>query len=382
MFIFHHRFFQFVGLACLGGLFSLAFAPWYLVILVLPVLALLFLSLNRALYHRSAFIRGFAFGFGFGAVSTGWLRHAILLGGDSLIWVVPLVWLGMGILFGLFWGLPACLASFFPTGSRRLIAWASLMTLFEWIRSWFLTGFPWNLVGSVWEDTLPILQSAAVWGVYGLTFFTLITGASLVLYPRKKPIFLAITAFILVYAYGSERLYNATDATIWGVRLRLVQPNIPQTLKWDPQADAASFSKLMHLSRHDNGTITHVIWPESAVSFFVNGAESDRLPLMQAIRQGGTLILGGLRRLPSTNRAAANSLFVLDDLAHIITFYDKSHLVPFGEYVPLRQLLPFDKIVPLGYDFTAGDGVQTLRIPKTPHSGACIDGSWYVWNRS
>ena len=93
--------------------------------------------------------------------------------------------------------------------------------------------------------------------------------------------------------------------------------------------------------------------------------------LMQAVRQGGTLILGGMRLIPE-QKTIANSLFILDDMANIVAYYDKSHLVPFGEYVPFRKFLPFDKLVPIPFDFWEGRGVQTIRAPKTPPLGALV----------
>ena len=359
------------GLIIAGGCFSFAFAPYYQIYLIFVLLPFLFGRLNSNISKATSFMRGFCFGFGFGAVSTRWIANAILL--DSrLFWVVPLAWAGMGLLFGLFWGIPAYLSSFYPSGLKRWGSWAALLTVFEWIRSWIFTGFPWNLTGSVWENTLPILQSASVWGIYGLSFLTILTASSLALWPRKKVIVLSTLCLSFIYGIGALRVYTAPEEQVWGIKLRLVQPNISQNLKWDPQEAENSFLKLMKLSRQNNDQITHTIWPEAAVTFLVNRDPAERIRLMQAVQQGGTLILGGLRAVSEENRDVANSLFILDDLAQIQAFYDKSHLVPFGEYVPLRGILPIDKIVPIAYDLSSGQGPQTLRVPKTPPLGPLV----------
>jgi len=355
-----------------GALFSLAFAPYYQLWLAPLCLSSLFWNINKSEKGRYVFAKAFLFGFGFGVISTSWLANAIALGGESFLFLIPLAWIGMGLLFGLFYGIPAYLSSFIQPGFRRLLAWAAWFTLFEWIRSWFLTGFPWNLTGSIFEDTLPILQSASVWGVYGLSFIAVLIGSVLALLPQKRPLLYAGCFLALLYGIGAARLYSADNTVVWGMQLRLVQPNIPQTLKWNPKEAENSFLKLMHLSRQNNDKITHVIWPESAVPFVINRDENERLRLMQAIRQGGTLITGGIRMEGKGNRQAANSLFILDDLANIRAYYDKSHLVPFGEYVPLRDILPFEKLVPLSVDFMAGEGPKTIRTGGTPTLGPLV----------
>ena len=353
-----------------GGTFSLCFAPYYVVLLVPVLMSFLVCQINKLQTPRAIARQTFLFGFGFGAASTSWIANAILLDA-SLKWVVPLAWAGMGLIFGSFYALSGYIAAHYPQGVKRLLAFAAAFTLLEWVRSWFLTGFPWNLVGSVWEITLPILQTAATVGVYGLTFLTIVICGVVGLGLHKKPILAAVGGFLLLFLLGSLRLYAEPRDTVFGMKLRLVQPNIPQTLKWDPKEAESSFMKLMRLSRENNEDITHVIWPESAVSFLVNRDEAERLRLMQAVGQGSTLIMGGMRAIPE-RRTVANSLFVLNDLAEIEAFYDKSHLVPFGEYVPFRDLLHLDKIVPIPFDFAEGVGVKTIRAPKTPPMGGLV----------
>ena len=359
-----------IALVIAGAAFSLCFAPYYWVIGLPFLISFLFYRIDQTDLKKIAFGRAFLFGFGFGAVSTSWIANAILLDED-LGWTIPLALCGMGILFGLFYGAAGYVAAFYPKGVKRLCAFAAAMTIFEWIRSWFLTGFPWNLIGSVWENMLPVLQGASVVGVYGLTFLTIAFGGVLAFWPKKKPIIAVGFVFVFLFILGSLRLYMGPQDKVWGIKLRLVQPNIPQTLKWDPKEAENSFLKLMRLSRENNDEITHVIWPESAVPFIINRDENERLRLMQVVRQGGTLILGGMRLVPE-ERTAANSLFILDDMAEIKAYYDKSHLVPFGEYVPFRDLLPLDKIVPIPFDFREGSDVQTIRAPKTPPLGALV----------
>lgn len=355
-----------------GILSAFALAPYYILPFMFVGLAYLFHTINTAHSKKEAIFYAFIYGFGFGAVSMGWLSNALMIDGGTFMWLIPLVWIGMGLFFGLFYALPAMLAMFAVSGVRRLLAFAGWFVIFEWVRSWFLTGFPWNLVGSIWNASLPILQSASVWGVYGLTLLTILAFGAGGLLPKRRPLYIMFGGLVLLYICGLWRLYDAVPENVWGVKLRLVQPNIAQTLKWDPAAAEENYSRLIRLSKEKNADITHVLWPESAVPFLVDQDEAERIRMMGAVRQGGTLITGGLRGANVSKRELANSIFVLDDMANIIGFYDKSHLVPFGEYVPLRGILPIDKIVPIGGDFLSGTGVQTIRIPKAPAASPLV----------
>ncbi len=361
-----------ISLIGLGALMTLTFAPYYYNFLLPIIFSLLFYTINKNIPKRKLFGTGFWFGMGLGAFSTAWIANALMIDGGMYVSLIPVVWIGMGILFGLFWGIPTCLSGFYKVGLHRLLGWAALITLFEWIRSWFLTGFPWNLTGSVWEDTLPILQFASIFGVYGLTFITLVLCSIPVFWSNKKIIGFALFLFTLIYGFGFYRVYNGHEAVATGIRLRLVQPNIPQTLKWDPDKSEENFVKILRLSKQNNQSITHTLWPESAVSFIVNQDKTETPRLMQAVRQGGTLIMGGIRTTGVPETPLANSLFVLDDFANILAHYDKTHLVPFGEYIPFRQIIPLDKLVPIPFDFKEGKELKTIRVAGTPPFGSLV----------
>lgn len=355
-----------------GCLSSLAFAPIYFWWVLPMTLSLLMMRLNQSSSFWGAFKTGGVFGFGLGASSLYWIAYALMIDGNRFALFIPLALIGFGALFALFWGTASALSAFYANGYRRWLAFGAFLTICEWVRSWFLSGFPWNLLGSVWENQMGVLQSASVWGVYGLTLLTILVFSVPALGVQKRIVWGCAVFLVCIGGLGYWRLYDTPTEDVWGVRLRIVQPNIAQTLKWNPEAAEDSFSKLLRLSRTDNDTITHVVWPESAVHFLVNWHEDERLRLMGAVRQGGTLIMGGMRAVHPEKRTMANSLFVLNDLAEIQGFYDKSHLVPFGEYVPLRGILPIDKIVPIASDFEAGSGVQTIQIPKAPPAGPLV----------
>ena len=364
--------YQFLFLILLGGLSAFGFAPCFLWPLTALGIAILMRMLNQQQTHKISFFDGFFFGFGMGAVGMHWLTHALMVDGGRFAGLIPLVWLGFGLWFGLFWGFSALGASFFKTGWRRVLAFSGFFIIFEWVRSWLFTGFPWNPMGNIWNDYLPVMQSVSVWGIYGLSGLTVLLFASLSLGIKSRFLWLVSFCFCMTLIMGGVRLYVQPSTFVWGTHLRLVQPNIPQTLKWDPDAERENFAKLIRLSRENNSGITHILWPETAVGFWVNYDEENRLRLMSAMGQGMVLLTGGMRLVDPDKRLLANSIFVLDDLTDIHGFYDKAHLVPFGEYMPFRGWLPFEKIVPISSDIYQGEKLKTVPVLKTLPAGMLV----------
>lgn len=322
---------------------------------------------------KQAFFTGFAFGFGQGAVSMLWLINALLIDNGSFMWAVPLVPIGFGIFFGLFFALCSLLTFFTKTDIRKVFTFAGALCVFEWVRSWFLTGFPWNLAGSVWLACLPVLQSVAFWGIYGLSLLSILWfSIPYLFYKKKTKTALALcTSFLVVCGLGYLRIASAPQDNVWGVKLRLVQPNIPQTLKWDSQMTEENFMKHIRMSKSKpEEKITHILWPEAASPYLLDIDEQARAMTMMALLQNQTLLTGSLRMADAKTKQIASSIFVIDDMGQIKSYADKSHLVPFGEYMPLRGWFGLEKLVPIASDFKAGDGVKTLSVPNAPPVGA------------
>ena len=341
----------------------LAFAPWFIFPVLWAGFAILSAKNNDAT-HKQSFANTFWFGAGLGVTGMNWLAYTMTLDGSDYTWLIPFIWLGFGLFFGLYYGLTAFFASFSRPGIPRWLAFAGWFGLFEWVRGWAFSGFPWNVVGNIWNNTLPILQTVSVVGVYGLGILTVLLFTTPYFGRRLKPTLWALLALGILYALGSWRLYDAKNEMVWGVHLRVVQPNIPCSLKWNPAQAQNNIRKMIRLSKENNDKVTHIIWPEAAFAFLVNYDHQDRANLMPAMRQGSVLITGAMRAVDSKAQTVANSLVVLDDLTNIRSFYDKAHLVPFGEYTPLRGILPLDKFVPFESDIIAGPGPHTIPIYK------------------
>ena len=169
---------------------------------------------------------------------------------------------------------------------------------------------------------------------------------------------------------GFLRLSDTPGATVPGVMLRIVQPNIAQRDKWRPDRRAPNYARHIEMSAIPAvaHAITHVIWPETAAPFSVPTDAVRRRLMRRAIPPGGLLITGTPRFERSGGRVSGawNSLAVVDERTKVIDVYDKHHLVPLGEYVPFRDILPIEKVTAGSLDFTAGSGLRTLRLPGLP----------------
>ena len=334
--------------------------------------------------RRDAFALGWWFGFGFFLAGLYWIAAALFVDIAQFWWLVPFALLGVPAGLALFPGVSLLLAHevcrrFGLAGSLRIVVLAGAWVLLEWLRGHILTGFPWNLVGYAWAGAFPgalaVLQLSALTGIYGLSLVT-VTAAALParlghLGRGRMPAVIAAALLIgLPAAGGAWRLAQAARVGVPGVALRLVQPSIAQTLKNDPAAERQNFHRLMALSASPGiDKVTAVIWPEAAGPPLLERQPELRHVMAGVVPPHGLLITGAERAEPLTGWPPLhvwNSVVALDGNGTVVATYDKAHLVPFGEYVPLRGILPMEKIAPSIGDFTAGPGPRTLDLPGLP----------------
>ncbi len=361
-----------------GAISAAALPPVHQVYVLIPALAVWVWLLDGAARYRGAFALGWSFGFGYFAAGCYWVYHAFLVQAGQYEALAPFAVVGLAALLALLTGAAAAAAHAGPRrGVARLIVLAAAWTVAEWVRSWFLTGFPWNLLGTVWAFSDAMIQPAAWVGTYGLGFLTFLAlGLPAVAFDSGTTLrrTIAVAAcglgiLAVMGGIGTVRLAGVTVETVPNVRLRLVQPNIPQKIKWDRALRAGHVEKQVTMSRSETGgpAPNLVIWAETAVPYVVNANGSKELLsyVARAVPQGGLAIVGA-PRAESGDRKLTNALLVLDDSARVIGYYDKSHLVPFGEYVPLRGLLKVSKLVQGRSDFSPGVGPAALKIGELP----------------
>jgi len=375
----------------LGAMGALGFAPVFLLPALLLSLSGIWFLLERNIEDKSSVFKIFWLGwfFGLGHFTAGlyWITYALTVDLASFWWAMPLALFGIPAILAAFTGTSFLLTSFWPyKGISRAFAFAAIWVGVEWLRGHLFTGFPWNLLGYAWAFSAEMRQFASLGGVYGLSFLTLLMAVSLVYIAGKRSfernislsIYLVTTLFWL---WGKEHLSTPQVTATPPLAIRLVQPSTPQTLKWDPAQKEANLQKLLEMTAQPSLIpLKAIIWPESAVSFFLEQDLNHRLLIADALPQGSLLFTGGLRRTDDGVKLLNlwNSLLVLNDKGDMVAHYDKSHLVPFGEYLPFRSFLDrvfgkgsIKKITAGTLDFTAGSGPTTLPLPQElpPFSG-------------
>lgn len=248
---------------------------------------------------------------------------------------------------------------------QKILIFASFFTIFEILRSILFTGFPWNLIGYSLIFSDYTAQIASVIGIFGLSFlailFCLIPIA--IIYRQKIFSCFLIILFLVNFCFGFYKIHNI-KLTQSPLKLRLVQGNIEQNLKWDRNEKYQNFLKHIAISNQNNDA-DFVIWSETSVPYPIMQNDIFLMSKLQEVANGKkSLITGALRLELDENeniKNAYNSIFAINE--NQFEYYDKQHLVPFGEYIPLQKFLPFvTKITDGNIGFSSGKSSKTIEI--------------------
>ncbi len=367
-----------LGALLLGAIAASALPP------VGAVPALLAMACLLALLHDAAgpwpaFRRGWCFAFGWFVAGLYWIGIAFFTDAERF---GPLAAPALFLLCGALALLPGAAA--FALRLRRwrspeamACAWALLWVLAEAIRGTYGLRFPWNPISLVWAVSPATLQPLAWIGTYGLGLVTVLLAslpATLLLRAGpdrwRGPVMAALGLGLLVGG-GALRLALLVPPPDTGLRLRLVQGDIPQDLKWDPLKQAQWLRRHVELSeRPAAAPLDLVIWPESAVPYPLERDPEVRSFVATAAPAGGYLLTGGDRvDIDSTPPTANDSIFALDRKGDILARYDKVNLVPFGEYLPFRSVLArfgLEKLTAGTIDFVPGPPRRAMLLPGIP----------------
>ena len=369
-----------------GLIGACGFQPLGLWPLTIAAVAALMLLIGRAPTLRSALARGWWFGVGNFVLGLNWIATAFTFQAAMPVW---LGWIAV-VLLSLYLAIyPAAAAGLAWRWGRHdrlklTLVFAAAWIVTEWLRATLFTGFAWNPIGVALLDT-PVSRLATLAGTYGLSgIVVLIAGAALMLARRKWRGAIFTVAPI---AAGSAALMAGPSATTAPNTLatRIVQPNISQADKWKEDASDRNLARIQKLSGLPTATPRLLLWPEAAVTeqledgrtypFLQRYIERLRQRVSLSIGPNDILLTGGVTFQSPDGRevtSATNSIFAMDGRGKILARYDKSHLVPYGEYLPMRPILSaigLSRLAPGDVDFDPGPGPLTLDIPRIGEVG-------------
>lgn len=334
---------------------------------------------------RAAAAAGWWLGFGYFLASLWWMGAAMLVEADQFAWAIPFAVIGLPAALALFPALGFALARvLWSPGSLRIFALAAGLGASEWLRGHILTGFPWNNFGMALAQAGPLGQAASLIGLPGLDLLAIIIFAAPATIVDRRPgqRFLSnaaawAAAFLLLTlsAYGALRLATNGTEFVDDVKLRLMQPNLPQDAKFKPENGQEILRRYLALSDRASGPgrtgvadVTHLIWPESAFPYVLSREPQALASIARALQ--GKILITGAARVEADGGGKRGRIYNAIEVLQgdrILAFYDKMHLVPFGEYLPFEGLLRplgVSHLVPGTWD--QGQGQRALAAPGLP----------------
>jgi apolipoprotein N-acyltransferase len=379
-----------------GALSVFAMAPfnaWPVLFLTFPVMVWLIDGAGAGRWHGvpAAALAGWWFGLGYFVPGLYWIGYAFLVDAPTFAWLLPFAVLGLPAYLALFTAFGFALARLVWTrDASRVIALAASLTLGEWLRGHVLTGFPWNAFGYALTEPLALAQTASLIGLWGMTFLSvaifaspavLIDGRSRGRRPWIAPS-MALALLVAMGIFGAVRLKLQPTVTVANVKLRIMQPNLQQDVRFNYSAKAEVMQKYLTLSDRASGPqstgvrdVSILIWPESAFPFFLT-READAMAQIADLLPKGTVLITGSVRAPDLPPGvkitrAYNSVYVIDHDGSVLSIYDKLHLVPFGEYLPFQEWMEKLGLVQLTKvqgGFIPGTRRRSMEIPNAPRA--------------
>ena len=372
----------------LGALSAFAFAPvglWPLMPLALAGLCELVWRANSL---KRALALGWLFGLGQFVIGLNWIATAFTYQAAMPAWLGWIAVVIVALYLAVYPALAAGLAWRFKDQRpvALVVTLAGGWPITEWLRGTMFTGFPWNPLGVTLADT-PWLSASTLIGTYGLSLLVALAGGTVWLAARRhwKPaagLAVALLALIL------PRALQTAEPAATNKPIRIVQPNIGQQDNWRPGFADEAARRLAALSMRSGGGRPRLLfWPEAAVTDPLEDARTgepqafaqfERTRAAALVGPGEYLLTGGIALLSTDGRwidGAANSVFVLGPGGRVAGRYDKAHLVPYGEYLPMRPLLSaigLSRLVPGDIDFNPGPGPRTLELPGWGKAGVQI----------
>lgn len=369
---------------------------------------------------RAAFLPGWWFGFGYFIAGLWWLGNAFLIEADIFVWAMPLAVAGLPAFLAIFFGVSTIIARLlWSDGAMRLFAFAAALSAMEFARGHVLTGFPWNTLGYAALFHSVLMQSVSLIGLYGMTIMAiLVFTAPLVLLAspvagRTRKTWLALSGLLIMaqVGYGAGRMITNQTDYVDGVDIRIMQPNINQRKKFNPENEDEIIRTYLELSASLEGeeqtnleNTDWLVWPESAFPFLLTERREVLGAIGELLPPGTRLVTGAMRAEPGAGGdpygKVYNSVLLIEENGEISAAADKTHLVPFGEYLPFQPTLEsigLQQLTRMRGGFEAGSSRRLLALDtdhpflplvcyeiifsgqiRNPYSGAEAEPKWIV----
>lgn len=325
---------------------------------------------------RSSFAVGYWFGFGYFLAGLWWIGSALLVEADSFAWALPFAVLGMPLVLAAFYGAATSLARvLWSDGIGRVFALAAGFGAAEWLRSFLFTGFPWNAIGYAAMPAPMLMQSVGLIGLWGMSALAVFVFSAPSLLARvggsKFGLALALLALVAHAGFGAYRLAQPAPNRIGELTVRVVQPNVDLSEKWDTAVRDRIFKTLLDLSTQEPAegkpAPELIVWPETSVPYIFSESPNALAAIGEAMKDGQTLIAGAVREEGASASASRyyNSVVQIDQGGQIVDAVDKVHLVPFGEYIPFEDIfsrIGLTQLVAGPMNFVAGSQRHPLAV--------------------
>lgn len=371
-----------------GSLLDLAFAPFNLIIFAFISIGIFYKTITEINDLKKVFFTSFFYNFGFFVFGIYWICNSLLIDPLAFAWLIPFAITLIPALMAIYFAIMIYAYKYLmqklkvKSPSLQIFFFGFFWFLSELIRGFLFTGFPWNLLGYMWFFSENMVQVASLIGVDALSFLMVLFILNWTLFFSKKnkkidKIFgiLLLFLWLIMWLYGNFKLDKNYPQNLKKIgNFRLIQANIEQKNKWQDH------EKLQNLELHQNltlasdlGNIDAILWSETSIPEIIAPQNYSLIGTISSLASKQRYLISGGIHLEGSNYndyQIWNSMFVFDDNG-VNQFYDKQHLVPFGEYVPLHQYLSFlfiddvvNKITGGGVGFSSGQGEKIIKLPK------------------
>jgi apolipoprotein N-acyltransferase len=324
------------------------------------------------------FATGWWFGFGYFIGGLWWVGNAMFVDLARYAWALPIAVLALPAILAVFYGLAAALARpFWSDGIGRIAALAVAFGITEWLRTFVFTGFPWNAIGYAVMPVPHLMQSVAIVGMVGMNTLAVFVFAMPALLAGSRHVRLGIAALLVLAAlhagFGFVRLSFPGDGDAETLAIRVVQPSIDQSEKWNSTVRDRIFQTYLEMSDRPatEGAPKPqlLLWPETSVPFILQDRPDALTALGELVDEGQTLLTGAVRiegeSAVDPDARFYNSVVGINSAGVIFDAVDKVHLVPLGEFVPFEQWLAkigITKLVHLPGSFSAGGPRHAIEV--------------------